>query len=65
MKINYNGIDREMTAAEQTEYEQTVAAAITDMEQTAAEDAVAFEARKAPLRRLGLTEDEIDVVLGL
>lgn len=31
----------------------------------AEEQAVALEARKAPLRRLGLTEDEINTVLGI
>jgi hypothetical protein len=31
----------------------------------AEEQAAALEARKAPLRRLGLTEDEINTVLGL
>lgn len=29
------------------------------------EQAAALEARKAPLRRIGLTEDEINTVLGL
>ena len=29
------------------------------------EQAAALEARKAPLRRIGLTDAEIDVVLGL
>lgn len=31
----------------------------------AEEQAAALEARKAPLRRIGLTEDEINTVLGL
>lgn len=31
----------------------------------AEEQATALEARKAPLRRIGLTEDEINTVLGL
>ena len=31
----------------------------------AAEQVAALEARKAPLRRIGLTEDEINTVLGL
>lgn len=31
----------------------------------ASEQAAALEARKAPLRRLGLTEDEINTVLGI
>ena len=31
----------------------------------AAEQAAALEARKAPLRRIGLTHEEINVVLGI
>lgn len=65
MKIHYNGIDREMTADEIAEYEANAAKAVA--EQAAAEQAAAdaLEARKAPLRRVGLTEDEINTVLGL
>ena len=37
----------------------------TERERIADEQAAALEARKAPLRRLGLTEDEINTVLGL
>jgi hypothetical protein len=33
--------------------------------QAEAEQTAQLEARKAPLRRLGLTEDEINTVLGL
>lgn len=36
-----------------------------EAQRIASEQAVALEARKAPLRRLGLTEDEINTVLGL
>lgn len=36
-----------------------------EAEQAAADAAAALEARKEPLRRLGLTEDEINTVLGL
>ena len=60
MKIDDNGIIRDMTAEELAAHEASTA----DLERIAAEQAVALEARKAPLRRLGLTEDEIDVVLG-
>ena len=63
--VNDNGVDREMTAEEAAAYEQTAAQMQTEAEAAAAEQAAALEARKEPLRRLGLTEDEIDVVLGL
>ena len=36
-----------------------------ERERIQAEADAALEARKAPLRRLGLTEDEINTVLGL
>ena len=65
MRINDTGVDREMTVEEQAEHEarlQVLAADLAAAEQAAAE---ALEARKAPLRRLGLTEDEINTVLGL
>jgi len=65
MRINDNGTDRDMTAAEQAAYEQTAAQMLAAAEQEQAEAAAALEARKAPLRRLGLTEDEINTVLGL
>lgn len=35
-----------------------------ERERIAAEQAAAVEARKAPLRRIGLTDDEIALVLG-
>lgn len=41
------------------------AADVAERERIAADQAAALEARKAPLRRLGLTEDEINIVLGL
>ena len=37
----------------------------TERERVAAEQAAALEVRKVPLRRLGLTDDEINVVLNL
>jgi hypothetical protein len=36
-----------------------------EAERVAAEQAAALEARKAPLRRIGLTDEEINTVLGL
>jgi hypothetical protein len=65
MKTNDNGTDRDMTAAEQAAYEQTAAQMLAAAEQEQAAAAAALEARKAPLRRLGLTDEEIDTVLGL
>jgi hypothetical protein len=47
-------VDEAQRAADQAE-----AARIAD------EQAAALETRKAPLRRLGLTEDEINTVLGI
>lgn len=64
MIVNDNGIDREMTAAEVAAYEQTVAELEADRVAREAAEVAALEARKAPLRRLGLTEDEINTVLG-
>lgn len=36
-----------------------------EAERIAVEQAAALEARKAPLRRIGLTDEEINIVLGL
>lgn len=41
------------------------AADLIEAERVAAEQTAALEVRKEPLRRLGLTEDEINTVLGL
>lgn len=65
MRINDNGIDRDMTAEEEAAYWELDAAYQAEQERIAAEQAAAIEARKEPLRRLGLTEDEINTVLGL
>lgn len=60
-KIQIDDEVREATAEE---------AAVIDAQRSAgeqllAEQAAALEARKAPLRRIGLTDDEIAIVLGL
>lgn len=52
---------REMTESEFVEYQKVQA----DFDAQAEAQFNALEARKAPLRRLGLTEDEINTVLGL
>ena len=44
---------------------QQIEDAIARREADEAAAVAALEARKAPLRRLGLTEDEINTVLGL
>ena len=63
-KINDNGIDREMTADEETEHLAWVAkkqaAALAEADaQTAKETA-----REAVLDKLGLTADEVAALLG-
>jgi hypothetical protein len=60
-KIQIDDQVRDATDEEAAAIEVQHAAAIAEK---AAADA-AIEARKAPLRRLGLTDDEIDIVLGL
>lgn len=65
MKIHDNGIDREMTTAEISAYELTVAAFVDEQQKAQEAEAAALEARKAPLRKLGLSDEEINTVLGL
>lgn len=63
--INDNGVDRPMTADEKAVHEANIAAINAEIDANKAAQEVALEARKAPLRRIGLTEDEINTVLGL
>ena len=65
MRINDNGVDRDMTADELIAHNEKVAQLEIELEREKQQIAAALEARKAPLRRLGLTDDEIDTVLGL
>lgn len=58
--INDNGIDRPMTPDEIAAWEQIQ----QDRMAAEAEREAQLEARKAPLRKLGLTDDEINAVLG-
>ena len=60
-KIQINDTIREMTSEE----EDAPIQAGKEAEQREADALAAFEARKEPLRRLGLTEDEINTVLGI
>lgn len=65
LRVNDNGIDRDMTPEEAAAYEKAAARMIAEQELAEQEAAAALEARKEPLRRLGLTDDEINRVLGL
>lgn len=60
-KVQIDDVVRDATPEEAAEIEALQAKAEAD--RLAAE--AALEARKVPLRRLGLTEDEINTVLGL
>ena len=66
-KINYNGTDRDMTAAEQAEYDAWAAIAQQEqaiVEEAAADKAAAAASGRAKLAALGLTDDEINALLG-
>ena len=64
MKISDNGIDRDMTEAEEAEHAATIAkhqaAQKAEADAKAAKDA----ARQAVLDKLGLTQDEAQALLG-
>ena len=64
MKINDNGVDRDMTETEQAAHEAW--AAIAQAEAKAFTDAQAAKAaaRQAVLDKLGLTQDEAQTLLG-
>lgn len=67
MRINYNGVDRDMTSAELTIYEQAAASAAAQqaaIEQAKAEKAAAAASGRAKLAALGLTDDEINALIG-
>lgn len=59
--ITGESVERDATAEEIEAAEQAKAEMITAAENQAKN----LEARKEPLRRLGLTEDEINIVLGV
>ena len=64
IKINDNGIDREMTTAEQTEHKAKIKQILLD-EQAQAEAQIAkVAARQAVFDKLGLTADEAAALLG-
>lgn len=67
MRINDNGVDRDMTAAELAIYESAAASAAAQqaaIEQAKAEKAAAAASGRAKLAALGLTDDEINALIG-
>ena len=60
MKTTNNGVLREMTAQELTEYDATIAEAVAQANALAAKQV----ARQAVLDKLGLTADEAQALLG-
>jgi len=67
MKTNDNGIDREMTASEIADYQKATADLLADQlaaEQAAADKAAAVASGRSKLAALGLTDDEINALLG-
>ena len=65
MNINIDGVDRIMTADEIAAHQIVLANSLDDRQNEMQQAAIALDSRKEPLRRLGLTEDEINTVLGL
>jgi alkylhydroperoxidase family enzyme len=67
MRTNDNGVDREMTANELAEYEQTAAAVAAEETAAAAAQAERDAARQSALAKLsalGLTDTEIAALVG-
>ena len=64
LKINDNGIDREMTEAEETAVKDTQKTMAAEAKTRADEAAAKAEARQAVLDKLGLTADEAVALLG-
>jgi len=66
-RINDNGTDRDMSAAEQAAYNAWAATAQREQanaEQAAEDAAAAAASGRAKLAALGLTDDEINALLG-
>ena len=63
MKINDNGIDRDMTEAEQTAYEAWAVIAQAEAKAQAKAEADKATAKQAVLDKLGLTADEVSALL--
>jgi len=64
LKINDNGIDREMTDNEETALKVTQKTMATETKARADKAAAKTEARQAVLDKLGLTADEAAALLG-
>lgn len=64
LKINDNGIDRDMTANEQTVHLENAKIAIAEAKANAQAQTEKQAARQAVLDKLGLTADEAAALLG-
>jgi hypothetical protein len=67
MRINDNGVEREMTAAEKTQHAQFLMIAAQEqnaLEQIEAQQLAAAASGRAKLAALGLTEAEIAALVG-
>ena len=64
LKINDNGIDRNMTADEETAHKAWQQVAQAEAKTQTDEAAAKAEARQAVLDKLGLTADEAAALLG-
>ena len=64
LKINDNGVDREMTTDEETAIKAWQKTSQAEAEIEAEAQAVKAEARQAVLDKLGLTADEAAALLG-
>jgi len=64
LKINDNGIDRNMTKSEETAYLASAEIAQAEAEAQVNAQAVKVAARQAVLDKLGLTADEAAALLG-
>jgi phage terminase Nu1 subunit (DNA packaging protein) len=63
MKINDNGVDRDMTEAELSDYEAWALLAQTETAALAQADADRQALKAATLAKLGLTADEVAALL--
>ena len=64
MKINDNGVDRNMTTEEETAHKAWQKISQAETQARADETAVKKETRQAVLDKLGLTADEAAALLG-
>jgi hypothetical protein len=62
-KINDNGVERSMTEAETTEFDQTLSDTAKDQAALEAEKKAKIQAKQNVLDKLGLTADEIAALL--